>query len=228
MKVACLAACVVPLCAAAGCGSATSRSTAGDGSAPTTSAESPKGPLLHLDTDNDKGASEVVLLAEQGTKTAAPRDLYAVFARKQSDEEAQIAPTLLDDYPCARAGSENIAEQARILLHGVGGGQNTLVAVPTADGSVSVAVFPKGGATCALPIEDGLILAADEQGGSATVYGMVDDGVRSVDVIVDSQAHRAKLSQNGFAVALHGSNGMDVDKLVLRHSDGSISEFPPG
>ena len=228
MKVACLAACVVALCAATGCGSASSRSTAGDGSAPTTSAESLKRPLLHLDTNDDKGASEVVLLAEQGTKTAAPRDLYAVFARKQTDEEAQLAPTLLDDYPCTREGSENVAEQARILLHGVDGDQDMLVAVPTADGSVSVAVYPQGGATCALPTEDGLILAADEQGGSATVYGMVDDGVRSVDVIVDGRAHRAELGENGFAVALHSANGMDVDKLVLRHSDGSVSEFPSG
>jgi hypothetical protein len=227
MKFAFLGACVVALCAATGCGSAGSRGTASDGSAPTTSAESLNKPLFHLDTDDDDASSEVVMLAEQETKSAPLHDLYAVFGRKQTGEEAQIAPRLVDDYPCAE-GAENIAEQARILLRGVDGGQEMLVAVPTPDGSVSVAVDPKGGATCALPTENGLILAADEQGSSATVYGMVDDGVRSVDVIVDGQAHRAQLGENGFAVALHSPKGMDVDRLVLRHSDGSVSEFPSG
>src|SRR5262245_33087725 len=222
MKVAFLGACFLALVAATGCGSASPRSAAADDSAPTTTTKSPQTPLLHLERDD---SSSMVLLAEQGTKSAPPRDVYAVFARKQTDEEAKLAPRLLADYPCA-AGSENIADQARILLRGVDDAQDTLVAVPTTEGSISVAVFPRGGATCALPTENGLILAADVEGGSATVYGMVEDGVRSVDVVVNGRAHRAKLGENGFTVALRSADEMDVDKLVFQKADGSKTEFP--
>jgi hypothetical protein len=55
---------------------------------------------------------------------------------------------------------------------------------------------------------------------------MVDDRVRSVDVIVDGQSHRAELGENGFALTLPTAAGRDVERLVLHHADGSKTEFP--
>jgi hypothetical protein len=108
-------------------------------------------------------------VVEQGTKTSPAR--YAVFGREQTKQEAQIASTLVSDYPCSIPGSKNsdlpdlgnpVADKARILLRRAGPGHDSLVAVPTAGGRVSVAVFPDGGgASCGLPTEDGLILAAE-------------------------------------------------------------------
>ena len=57
---------------------------------------------------------------------------------------------------------------------------------------------------------------------------MVDDGVRSVDVIADGQTHRAKLGENGFSVALPSGAEEHLDKLVLHKADGSKTEFPLG
>jgi hypothetical protein len=173
-------------------------------------------------------------VVEQGTKTSPAR--YAVFGREQTKQEAEIASTLVADYPCSIPGSKSsdvpdlgnpVADKARILLRRAGPGQDSLVAVPTAEGRVSVAVFPDGGgASCGLPTEDGLILAAETGEGTATVYGMVDDRVRSVDVIVDGQSHRAELGENGFSLTLPTAAGRDVEKLVLHHADGSKTEFP--
>jgi hypothetical protein len=77
-------------------------------------------------------------------------------------------------------------------------------------------------------MDDGLILAAEVGEGSAIVFGMVDDRVRSVDVIVDGQSHRAELGENGFSLTLPTAAGRDVEKLVLHHADGSKTEFPSG
>ena len=177
-----------------------------------------------------------MFFSDQGTKSAPPQKLYAVFAREQTDEEAEIAPRVAADSPCAFAGSENrelaaggkpIPEQARILLRGLRG-QGSLVAVPTTDDNVSLAVFPNGGGTCARPTDDGLILAADVQEDTATVYGMVDDKVRSVDVVAGGQTHRAKLAENGFTVALQSGEEMHLDKLVLHKADSSKTDIPLG
>jgi hypothetical protein len=231
MKVAVLAACVA--LSAAGCGTSSSPVGTGHDSAPTTSGKSSPSPLLHLED-----GSSSVMLAEQGPNISPPPTRYAVFGRKQTKHEAEIAPTLVADYPCSVPGSESsdmpdlgkpVADKARILLRRVGPGQDSLVAVPTPGGRVSVALFPDGsGTSCAFPVEDGLILAAEAGEGTATVYGMVDDRVRSVEVIVNGQSHRAQLAENGFALTLPTAAGRDVEKLVLHRADGSKAEFPPG
>ena len=73
-----------------------------------------------------------------------------------------------------------------------------------------------------------MIVAADVYGDTATIYGMVDDRVRSVDVIADGRTHRAKLGENGFSATLPSSAQEDLDKLVLDKADGSKAEFPLG
>jgi hypothetical protein len=235
MKVAFLGACFVVVFAALGCGSSSSRDAASDGSAPTTSVKTPTNtvdpPRAEVRT------SWMMLFTEQGTESAPPQELYAVFTRKQTDDEAKIAPRLVVDYPCAfegsrkgerSAGGKPAPEQARILLRGVDAGEDSLVAVAMTDGSVSVAVFPNGGATCGRPTRDGLILAAEIHDDTATVYGMVDDQVQSVDAVVDGQTHRSKLGENGFSLTLPDAEAMSLEKLVLEKADGSKTEFPLG
>jgi len=234
MKLAFLGAFFVALFAAAGCGSSSSPDAASDGSAPTTSVPTPTNtvdpPRAEIHT------SWMMFFSDQGTKSAPPQKVYAVFAREQTDDEAEIAPRVAADSACAFAGSENrepaaggkpIPEQARILLRGAHG-QGSLVAVPTTDDNVSLSVFPDGGGTCARPTNDGLILAAQAQEDTATIYGMVNDDVRSVDLIVNGKSHRAKLAENGFSVALPSGAEIDLDKVVLHKADGSKTEIPVG
>jgi hypothetical protein len=234
MKFAFLGACFLALFLSAGCGSSSSRDAASDGSDSTTSV---KTPTNAVDPARAEAASSWMLLyGDDGTKSAPPEKIYDVLAREQTEDEAKLAPELVADSACSMRlpGSKQtdygkpIEEKARILLQGVGPGHDSLVAVPTSASSVSVAVFPNGGGTCARPGGNGLILAAAGDGDTTTVYGMVDDGVRSVDVITGGQTHHAKLSENGFSVELPSGAEMHLDKLVLHKADGSRAEVPLG
>jgi hypothetical protein len=232
VKVALLGACFGAVCVAAGCGTSSSRDAAGDGSTPTTSVTTPTNTADPARAEIN--TSWVLLFGAQATKSAPPEDLYAVFRRKQTDDEAKIAPELVTDFSCSMGLpvrdrdlklGKPIADKARILLRGVGSGKDNLVAVATTGDSVSVAVFPSGGGTCTSPSDNGLIIAGDDQG---NLYGMVDDKVRSVDVIADGRTHRAKLGENGFAAALPSGADHHLNKLVLHRADGSTAELPLG
>lgn len=236
LKIALLGVCSVALFAAVGCGSSSSRDTASDGSAPTTTI---KTPTNSVDPARAEINTSWMLLYDQGgtDSTPPPEELYAVFARKQTDDEAKIAPEVVADSSCSMPLPQKskhtdfgkpIEEKARILLRGVGSGNDSLVAVPTTADSVAIAVLPAGGGSCARPATNGLILAADSDGDTAHVYGMVDDQVRSVDVITGGQTHRAKLGENGFSVTLPGGAEEHLDKLVLHKADGSKAEVPLG
>jgi len=232
VKVALLGACFGAVCVAAGCGTSSSRDAAGDGSTPTTSVKTPTNTADPARAETN--TSWVLLFDAKGTKSAPPPDLYAVFRRKQTDDEAKIAPEVVADSPCSMPLplrdkhmdlGKPIADNARILLRGVGSGDDRLVAVPTTADSVAIAVFPSGGGTCTRPSDNGLIIGGDDQG---SLYGMVDDGVRSVDVIAGGQLHHADMGENGFSVVLPRGAQEHLDKLVLHKADGSKAELPLG
>jgi len=235
LKIASLSACFVALLAAAGCGSSSSRDTASDGSAPTRSVKTPTNTA-------DPSRAEInttwmLLYSDDETSSEPPPSLYSVFGRKQTDDEAKIASEVVAESACsmqppARSKlpdrGKPIEEKARILLGGVGSGGDSLVAVPTTADSVSLAVFPYGGGTCTRPGENGLLVGAETTEDGAAVYGMVDDRVRSVDVVTEGHAHRARLGENGFWVALPSGSEQHLDKLVLHRADGSKTELPLG
>jgi len=233
VRVGLLGACLVPLLAAAGCGSSSSRDAASDGSAPTTTIKTPTNTVdpQHAEINSHW----MLLLGSRGTNTAPLQELYGVFGRKQTDDEAKLAVGLAAELPCTGGLPENstrrkfgkpIAEKARFLLREFGPGHDAVVAEPTTTGMVYVAA--NGGATCTRPADDGLIVTAGAYGDSATVYGMVDDRVQSVEVVVDGQTHRAQLGENGFAVVLPPGAQEHLDKLVLHKADGSKTELPLG
>jgi len=220
---------------AAGCGSSGSQDAASDNSAPTTSVKAPSNT-----TDPSRAeisTSWMLLFSDEGTKSEPPQTLYDVFRREQTDDEAKMAPEVVAEASCSMelpSGSRHIdygkpiADKARILLDGIGPGDNSLVAVPTTANAVSVAVFPGGGGSCVRPSANGLIVAAEGNGDSVNVYGMVDDRVQAVDVITAGQTHHADLGENGFAAALPGGSEQHLDKLVLHREDGSKTEVPLG
>ena len=234
MKVVVLGACCVAALLAAGCGTTSSQVGAGKDSVPTTSGK-PSRPLLHL--ENDDSSSSMMWLVGQGEKTSPQQRRYAVFEREQTQHEAEIASTVVADYPCSVPGSKSsdmpdfgspVADKARILLPDVGPQEDSLVAVPTSGDSVSVAVFPHGGRACGAPMDDGLILRPTlgkapqrSTGWSTTEF---DQSTSSST----ARSHRAELEENGFALTLPAAAGKDVEKVVLHHADGSKTEFPSG
>ena len=232
-RIAFLGVCVVALLAVTGCGGSgsSSRDAASDGSAPTTSVKIPSNTA---DPSHAEIKTSWTMMFVQGAKSEPTQSLYAVFRREQTGDEAKIAPEVVADFSCSMplpARSKHvdlgkpIAEKARILLRGVGSGDDTLVAAPTTADSVAVAVFPSGSGTCTRPAENGLVIAGDNDG---NLYGMVDDHVRSVDVIAEGKTHHAKLGENGFWVTLPSGAEEHLDKLVLHKADGSKTELPLG
>ena len=71
------------------------------------------------------------------------------------------------------------------------------------------------------------MLAIQMVGRVATVYGMVGDDVASVDLVVDGKHERAQLGENGFALEIPDAPDKTLERLVLKHHDGSVTEFPP-
>ena len=70
------------------------------------------------------------------------------------------------------------------------------------------------------------MLARQMLGRVAIVYGMVGDDVASVDLVVDGKHERAQLGENGFALEIPDAPDKTLEKLVLKHHDGSVTEFP--
>jgi hypothetical protein len=161
------------------------------------------------------------------------KELYRVFRRSQSRSEVEIKPQMAVDAACSAHGGPDSAQYGRtitrlgrILLSDVGRSHDVLVAVPTTTDLVTVALSGEGG-TCGRPMTgDGLMIALQVFGRVAIVYGMVGDDVASVELVVDGEHQRAQLGENGFAIEISDAPNKTLEKLVLQHHDGSVTEFP--
>jgi hypothetical protein len=173
-------------------------------------------------------------LTKEGAERTPLKKLYGVFRRPQKIRESQIA------HPCSTiaVGGEDrgkpISGLRRILLRDVGRRRYELMAQPTTTGNVNLGLSPEGlspegSASCgSTPMTaDGLILAAVLEDGDGVVYGMVGDGVVSLDAVVDGVRYHARLNENGFAAHIPDAFGKVVEKLVLVRKNGSKAEFPP-
>jgi hypothetical protein len=189
---------------------------------------SPDGGLEKLLLPLTDYTSSTMWLLEQRAERKPAKKLYGVFRRPRTKREIGIVP------PCSMPGLRDqrmklIPGLTRVLLRGIGRNQDTLVAQPMTSGRVALGLTPDGSANCgAAPMTaDGLILAAQMEDGDAVLYGMVGDGVESLDVVIDGVAHHARLEENGFATNINDAQGKVVEKLVLTREDGSTAEFPP-
>jgi hypothetical protein len=169
-----------------------------------------------------------------GAATAKPsarrpvKKVYGVFRRPQTSHESKLA------HPCSMAiGGDNGKPSSglrRLLLRDVGPRRQELIAQPTANDELNLGLTPDGGASCRItPLTtDGLILGATLEGDDALVYGMVGDGVVSVDLVVDGALHHARLGENAFAAVIPGAIDKALERMILRRADGSVTKFPPG
>jgi hypothetical protein len=215
-----LAICVLAVALLTGCDM--TDSGPGDDDSPTT----PRRGELKL----SRSLVQVDLVAER----RPIKKVYSIFRRPQSRREAKMKPQMAVDAACSAANGPDSAEfgltisrLARIVLPDVGRSHDVLVAVPTTTDYVTVALSGHGG-TCGRPVtRDGLMLAGQMVGRVAIVYGMVDDDVASVDLVVDGTHKHAQLGENGFALEIPDAPDKTLEKLVLKHHDGSVTEFPP-
>ena len=183
------------------------------------------------------------MLADDGSKRVPLKELYGAFARPQTPAEAEIGARAAADLPCGlppSAGKDASPSKhdfpdlgktepqgARLLLRDIGRSRYDLVGLATTRGAVALGLFPGGSGSCGLPTVDGLVLAAQSEARGAIVFGLVDDDVKSVDLVIDGASISARLGENGFAQEISNAKGKALDRIVLRHSDGSVSEFPP-
>jgi hypothetical protein len=225
-----LAACAIAVALMTGCD--TTQSAPGDEAARTTTTRQDRKPLSLFPFT--EGASSASVIGEGAARRPVEK-LYGVFRRSQSSREAEIKPQVAAYSACPApdgAGSEEIGrtitQLTRILLSDVGRGQDVLVAVPTTTDYVGITLFSSGGGNCGRPLtKDGLMLALQvDEARFAIVYGMVSDDVASVDLVVDGKHERAQLGENGFALEIPDAPNKTLEKLVLKHHDGSVTEFP--
>jgi hypothetical protein len=189
--------------------------------------------------DGQNGGSSIMVFGDD-SESAPLRENYAAFARAQTPSEVKIGPRAAAEGLCGLDSrsepkssgmpdlGETEPESTRILLRGIGEPKYDLVAVGTTRNFVAVSLFPDGSASCGAPSFEGIVLSADQEKDNAIVFGLVADGVESVDLVVDGVSRPARLGENGFAAEIRDPMGKKLDRLVLHERNGSVTEFPPG
>lgn len=215
----------------AGCGT----TTANDEATPGTKTGAPQSQLMTF--HGSEGSSSSMMLFGDDSKPTPLRENHGVFARDQRPAEVRISGEVASERLCSDPSGNGMSkvdlgktepDGVRILLENAGKPGLDLVAIPTTTNFVGVALFRDGSASCAEPTIDGLTLSTQEDKHEAIVFGLVGDGVASLDLVIDGEPHPAQLGENGFAERIPDAAGKALDKLVLHHTDGSTTEFPPG
>jgi hypothetical protein len=177
-------------------------------------------------------------------------DLYAAFRRPRTaadresgelahtlgtlgcgpdeDVDDPFPPELPDHLREELSLGEVIEDKGRLLLAGLGGGQDKLYAAPTTKDAIAYAVLPDGGGGCSVPGPDGLVLSYVWSPESLVLHGLVADGVVAVDVIVDGEARPAEMGENGFGLRMAAVPQSNLDRIVLHRQDGTRNEIDLG
>jgi hypothetical protein len=175
------------------------------------------------------------------------RELYGVFRRPRNDGDRR-AGELADRWGALDFGMEMeerppphgvsveawrdalpgavLHEEGRLLLAGLGGEEDMLYAAPTRNDHVAYALLPNGGGGCGAPGPDGLELGwTQTELGALVVHGLVADAIESVGVIVAGATHEARMGENAFGLRLERPHESSLERIVLRHRDGTTNEI---
>ena len=154
------------------------------------------------------------------------RELYGVFRRPQSELDRKAEPLARTDWSGIDWGAEIAMDEGRVLLAGVGGGQDQLYAAPLGDDRLIVAVLPNGGGGSGRPGPDGLLLICDQlENGDLVVHGIVGDSVEAVDLVVGGVTHKVQMGENAFGLRLEQTHEADQERVVLHRRDGTTNEI---
>jgi hypothetical protein len=190
-------------------------------------------------TFGGRGETSSLMMFGDSSESTPLDEIYGAFARSQTPSETKIGARVAAEGLCGSLVSkerkssrfpalgETKPEDTRILLRGIGEPDYELVAVGTTRDFVGVALFPDGSASCGAPSFDGIVLSAQEEKHDAIVFGLVEDGVESIDLVIDGVIQPARVGENGFAGVIREPVGKTLEKVVLHHTDGSKTEFPP-
>lgn len=181
-------------------------------------------------------ASFAVLGAEGEAQDV--HDLYGTFRRPATDADrtaGKAADGLLESGDELEELPDHVREEValgdvihaegRLLLAGLGGEEDTLYAAPTTKDNVAYALLPNGGGGCTAPGPDGLILAGSGSKASLVVYGLVGDSVVAVDVVLNGEAHRARMGEHAFGLRVAEAAFQELDAVLLHRADGTINEL---
>jgi hypothetical protein len=204
---------------AAGCGSSEESEPS---AARTTPPTEPRPRAANPPPDADRASSWGVIGAQGNEERTPIEELYGVFSKS-----AAVAPATLRQLRNLAGGSCGEVDEgrARVLLPEVGSPRYTLAAAPTSTGSVVYGLLPDGSGHCGLPLAGGLFLAGETTSRGALHYGLVPDDVEFVEVVFKGEAHRARVSNNGFAVEVKGADEGDHGRVVIHRRDGTTERF---
>jgi hypothetical protein len=160
-------------------------------------------------------------------------ELYRVFSRERTPED-RLAEAAMEQFGPPREPSEDWKgpdlgivrpETTRLLLHDIDGDVSGLAAALTTSGAVCYSLLPQGGASCSLPAGNGFDVAAQSQGRSLVLFGLVGDSVTAVDVVVGGETRRAQLGANGFALLTEGTFA-ELRSVVLHRENRDPETIP--
>jgi len=214
--------------AATGCGY---RAETGDPSASTQPSPKPaaKGAAPTAGLSEDGGSSgSMVFFGDSTGADRPPRDLYAILRRPRDERDARAEAAARGGGPLplppGHDGVDDLGQpvysETRMAM---GTPDDGFYVVPTTTDKVCWGVFPNGGSGCAGVGQRGLTVAWDDDPakGRFVVYGLVDDDVRAVDLVIGGVARRARSGENAYLLAVDRAHGGTVEKIVLHLDDGT-------
>jgi len=166
------------------------------------------------------------LLFGEDDEPVPVRELYGVFRRPQTELDRKAEPLARIDWSGIDWGAEIAMDEGRVLLAGVGCGQDQLYAAPLGDDRLIVAVLPDGGGGSGRPGPDGLLLLTSQlETGDLVIRGVVADWVESVELVVAGATHGAVMGENAFGLRLEETHEADQERVVLHRRDGTSNEI---
>lgn len=196
---------------------------------------------------DEEGSSSTFMFLSPAEEDRAVTELYGVFRRPRNDADRRAGefarrwgaldfgvdrhdesgdPELRDRARAHRAALGDVIEdEGRLVVTGLGGGEDMLYVAPTTTEAVAHAVLPNGGGGCGHPGPDGLVLATVNRRGSFVAHGLIADAIAAVDVVVNGEAWPARMGKNAFGVRIEGVPAIKLEKLILHRVDGTTSEI---
>jgi hypothetical protein len=163
-----------------------------------------------------------IQLGGSGVKAAH----LAVFRRPRRSSD-RVPSAWIADF--TGLGVSISTKEIRRLASHLRPGNKSVIAAPASDGSVCLSVEPNGGGGCSDRLSSGGDINGtfESPGGGGAIFGLVEDGVRRVDVYVHGQRRRAQLGENVYYYGFGGKSDAPQRIVFVRGAGMPLSYGVP-
>jgi hypothetical protein len=185
---------------------------------------------------SDDGASSggsIMIFTDRASSTRSAQEVYAVFHRPlDAGDRAAAVFARSDGFRPAPEESGLAAHQLGRPIYSetrlvAGTTHRGMYATPTTSGAVCTGRFPNGGGGCGPPGPHGFTLEWDDPGDGTPLqlYGLAEDDVRAVEIVVGDHPQRADVVDNAYVLDVPGAGHADMGSIVLHLTNGSTVDL---